>query len=74
MPEPVNKDKCICQICTCGRHRCPHNPGGLLRLGNDDSEGHSKEYNALYNKNSAYSGKFLCPAGGQLKDSIEQPI
>ncbi|NP_001087179.1 stabilizer of axonemal microtubules 2 L homeolog [Xenopus laevis] len=20
------KRKCICEICTCGRHRCPHNP------------------------------------------------
>lgn len=21
--------RCICQICTCGRHKCPHNPRGL---------------------------------------------
>lgn len=21
--------RCICQICTCGRHKCPHNPRGI---------------------------------------------
>merc|ERR1712130_415515 len=22
------EEKCICEICTCGRHKCRHNPGG----------------------------------------------
>ncbi|CAH1785214.1 unnamed protein product [Owenia fusiformis] len=26
------KNKCICQICTCGRHRCPHNRGSLKSI------------------------------------------
>ncbi|KAM8973729.1 stabilizer of axonemal microtubules 2-like [Pelodytes ibericus] len=24
------KRKCICEICTCGRHRCPHNPAQIF--------------------------------------------
>eukprot|EP00118_Oscarella_pearsei_P018536 m.190211 g.190211 ORF g.190211 m.190211 type:complete len:228 (+) comp39430_c0_seq61:2066-2749(+) len=25
--------KCICEICTCGRHRCPHRPVAKIRKG-----------------------------------------
>lgn len=29
-----NKSKlCICQLCTCGHHRCPHRPWGILGKG-----------------------------------------
>ncbi|XP_028679783.1 LOW QUALITY PROTEIN: stabilizer of axonemal microtubules 2 [Erpetoichthys calabaricus] len=28
------KRKCICEICTCGRHRCPHQPTGLYEKNN----------------------------------------
>ncbi|CAH0764487.1 unnamed protein product [Diatraea saccharalis] len=24
-PEHIPKEQCICEMCTCGRHRCPHN-------------------------------------------------
>lgn len=24
---------CICQLCTCGHHRCPHRPWGILGKG-----------------------------------------
>uniref|UniRef100_A0A8C5PGI1 Stabilizer of axonemal microtubules 2 n=1 Tax=Leptobrachium leishanense TaxID=445787 RepID=A0A8C5PGI1_9ANUR len=27
------KRKCICEICTCGRHRCPHNPTKIFESG-----------------------------------------
>ncbi|XP_070543410.1 stabilizer of axonemal microtubules 2-like [Ptychodera flava] len=25
--------RCICEICTCGRHRCPHRPQGTIQKG-----------------------------------------
>ncbi|CAF1421636.1 unnamed protein product [Adineta steineri] len=27
---------CICQICTCGKHRCPHRPYGIIGKGDQD--------------------------------------
>ncbi|XP_062998404.1 stabilizer of axonemal microtubules 2 [Elgaria multicarinata webbii] len=34
--------QCLCQICTCGRHRCPHNPTRIYEHGGESS--HMTEY------------------------------
>ncbi|KAM3876866.1 stabilizer of axonemal microtubules 2 [Diretmus argenteus] len=31
------KKICICEICSCGRHRCPHRPTALYRQGNTET-------------------------------------
>ncbi|CAJ0564960.1 unnamed protein product, partial [Mesorhabditis spiculigera] len=37
--------QCICQICTCGRHRCPHDRNASnLNFGDDSSGFQRKEY------------------------------
>ncbi|CAJ0947084.1 unnamed protein product, partial [Mesorhabditis belari] len=37
--------QCICQICTCGRHRCPHDRNASsMNFGDDSSGFQRKEY------------------------------
>ncbi|ESO94530.1 hypothetical protein LOTGIDRAFT_232357 [Lottia gigantea] len=38
--------RCICEICTCGRHRCPHRPNAPI--GRGDRECLLTEYNTTY--------------------------
>ncbi|KAM6980592.1 stabilizer of axonemal microtubules 2 [Aplochiton taeniatus] len=35
--EDTMKRLCICEICSCGRHRCPHRPTALHRNGKNSS-------------------------------------
>ncbi|ESN93707.1 hypothetical protein HELRODRAFT_180571 [Helobdella robusta] len=36
--------KCICQICTCGRHKCPHNPNPTVISGPCPFSEYTQEY------------------------------
>uniref|UniRef100_A0A8C5RKJ6 Stabilizer of axonemal microtubules 2 n=1 Tax=Laticauda laticaudata TaxID=8630 RepID=A0A8C5RKJ6_LATLA len=33
----MKQPRCLCQICTCGRHRCPHNPTRIYDYGRESS-------------------------------------
>ncbi|KAM6426112.1 stabilizer of axonemal microtubules 2 isoform 2-T2 [Liasis olivaceus] len=33
----MKQPRCLCQICTCGRHRCPHNPTRIYDHGRESS-------------------------------------
>ncbi|KAM3828137.1 stabilizer of axonemal microtubules 2 [Vipera latastei] len=33
----MKQPRCLCQICTCGRHRCPHNPTRIYDYGGESS-------------------------------------
>ncbi|XP_046350552.1 stabilizer of axonemal microtubules 2-like [Haliotis rufescens] len=42
----MGKRRCICEICTCGRHRCPHRPN--VTIGRGDRPCLLSEYNTTY--------------------------
>lgn len=58
------KKKCICQICTCGRHRCPHegsSPNRIINKSNQDRCHVNSEYKTNYLPGQRTRGPFLRP-------------
>ncbi|XP_048583256.1 LOW QUALITY PROTEIN: stabilizer of axonemal microtubules 1 [Nematostella vectensis] len=55
--------KCICQICSCGRHRCPHGSSDPNRVINKEREDKCSvtEYKGNYHRKSAQRGPFHRP-------------
>nr|XP_042903936.1 uncharacterized protein LOC107438339 isoform X3 [Parasteatoda tepidariorum] len=43
MPMPSARKKCICQLCTCGRHMCPHRKKDHVVIGDQSSAKISKQ-------------------------------
>lgn len=71
MPIAEVPKKCICQICTCGRHRCPHRPGTTLQYGsNGEKAATSTEYNERYAENGSVPKR---EALRRAKDNIALP-
>lgn len=56
--------KCICQICTCGRHRCPHegaSPNRIVNKSNQDRCHVNSEYRTSYKPGQRTRGPFNRP-------------
>lgn len=55
--------KCICQICSCGRHRCPHNPTNNSRVINKTEAERCKvsEYEDVFTHIRPKRGPFIRP-------------
>ncbi|GAB6028540.1 hypothetical protein CHUAL_002687 [Chamberlinius hualienensis] len=71
MPIAEVPNKCICQICTCGRHRCPHRPGTTLHHGSiGDKVSSNTEYNERYAENGNVPKR---EALRRAKDNIALP-
>ncbi|KAK6188981.1 hypothetical protein SNE40_005044 [Patella caerulea] len=79
------KCKCICEICTCGRHRCPHRPNAPI--GRGDRECLLTEYNTTYRQHPMQPRESFKPANVAVKgdgpmddktthrvDFIEHPV
>lgn len=56
--------KCICQICTCGRHRCPHEGASQNRIVNKSNQVRchvNSEYKTSYKPGQRTRGPFYRP-------------
>lgn len=71
MPIAEVPNKCICQICTCGRHRCPHRPLTTLHhVSTGDKVASNTEYNERYAENGNVPKR---EALRRAKDNIALP-
>lgn len=67
--------KCICEICTCGRHRCPHRPTNVINKG--DQPCTLTEYNNEFKQHPLQMRDSFKPSaealrGGQFEDKTTQ--
>ncbi|WAR00691.1 SAXO1-like protein [Mya arenaria] len=67
--------RCICQICTCGRHKCPHNPTNHLSQG--DGPCRLTEYTNVYKAHPLGARENFKPNqqpmhGGEFMDKTTQ--
>ncbi|KHN81563.1 hypothetical protein Tcan_12037 [Toxocara canis] len=67
-------EKCICQLCNCGRHRCPHWDGSPV-VSADDTDGvKGSEYNEMYKmKDGGGRAKPFRPEENILKSTSYTP-
>ncbi|XP_033751105.1 stabilizer of axonemal microtubules 1-like isoform X2 [Pecten maximus] len=76
--------RCICEICTCGRHRCPHRPTNVINKTNQPCN--LTEYTNVYKQhpmvpresfkpvNEAIRGEPFMDATTQRQDYIKHPM
>lgn len=56
--------KCVCQICVCGRHHCPHRPANITGMG--DYPCRLTEYTTNYKEHKLDKGICIRPQGEPL--------
>lgn len=71
--------KCICQICTCGRHYCKHLPTSFMSKGEKQQQCRLTEYNAKYKEHELYKVEPFRPKikplpEGKIEDKTIQRV
>ncbi|XP_041370457.1 stabilizer of axonemal microtubules 2-like isoform X2 [Gigantopelta aegis] len=60
--------KCICEICTCGRHRCPHRP--YVQTGYNDRPCMLSEYKTTYREHCFQPVKSFKPVQDAVRGDV----
>uniref|UniRef100_A0A914C0Y1 Uncharacterized protein n=1 Tax=Acrobeloides nanus TaxID=290746 RepID=A0A914C0Y1_9BILA len=58
-------EKCICELCECGNHKCPHQEGRLIGL-DDVNNGKTTEYRDRFFEKQAERTKSIKPKQSNL--------